>query len=672
MYGKTDEPLDIIIPISIELDWPTCEEVVKCIREQNQKYGFTKFALAAPAGGWRSTHYPPREHFIDRAKLFASVKTELAPQGLTLGWWITATLKSGPSEEFVRTVRSDGSESQIASCPADPAFEERFCGDIAAFAEIAHPDFIITEDDCSLRAATFSEGCFCKYHLEAFARREGRAYTREELVKSFAQRDAASYALLRRWRALMKDTLVEFAAAMRHAIDSVAPEIPMGYMQSGGADWDGDCTEAVSRAMAGERHVPFSRLYGCFYCGGETKSIPHVLYHPIYCKQHIGENFRFYHESDTFPHTAFFTSAEQMRAMMATVYSYGFHGSTFQTQQLLDDPNEEEIYGRMFKEERARFEVIGALARQCVQKGVQICYDPFWNTADDTCSTEQPLWTRCVSAFGLPYTTLASNAVFWDVRQAKYASDEEVTAALSKKALFLDGDAARVLCERGFEKYLGVSVGARDIADGRLGFDLGARELITERFCTEGCGKHMPSAHMYAVGKNGCLLEMRVSDPTCEVISELYTFEKKFVSVAMTRYKNSLGGTVTVMGETLDGNASQSLFNYRRQRLFGDVLSECADEFVFVKESPFVSVVMNEAKDPKESGFFGLLTMTNLCDGTVTSPLLHLPPCWNTFASLSFLAKDGSWQALPYTQTSDGIRVEMPMKYCDPMYLRFS
>lgn len=672
MSERRENTQEIIIPISLELDWPDCEEIAKGIREQAEKYGFTKFALAAPCGGWRSTHYPPHEHFVERAALFAKVRDALSPLGLSLGWWITATLKSGPSEEFVRTVRADGSESQIASCPADPTFERRFCKDIAAFTKIARPDFIITEDDFSIRATTFSEGCFCKYHLRAFARREGREYTREELLEIFARKDDMSYALLRRWRELMKDTLVDFAAAMRRAIDSVAPEIPMGYMQSGGADWDGNCTEAVARAMAGERHVPFSRLYGCFYCGGETKSIPQVLYHPIYSKQHIGENFCFYHESDTFPHTAFFTSALQMRAMMSTVYSYGFHGSTFQTQQLLDDPNEETVYGKMYQKERRCFDTLGYLARQCEQRGVQICYDPFWNTADESCSTWDPLWTRCVASFSLPYTTLDSNAVFWDVRQAKYASDEEILKVLSKPALFLDGDAAHALCERGFWKYLGVTVGARDVAEGRIGFDLGAREVITEHFRTEGKGKHMPAAHMYATGKNGHLLEMQVTDPLCDVISELYTFEGELVSVAMTKFKNSLGGTVTVLGETLDGNVSQSLFNYRRQRLFQRILSECSDELVFVKEASFVSVVMNEAKDPSRSGFFGLLTLNNLNDGALEAFEVHLPPRWRGFTSLSYLAEDGSWNPLPHTRTEDGITVNAPLAYCEAMYLRFS
>jgi hypothetical protein len=213
--------LDPIVPISLELDDPSEEEIVFCIREQHEKYGFCRFLLAAPGGGWRSKHYPPHAHFLNRAQLFRRVKERLGAEGIDCGWWITATMKSGRDAAFSAPVRADGGESAIANCPADPAFRERFCADVRAFVEIARPTFIMTEDDFSIRAATFGEGCFCKHHLSLFAQREGRAYTREELVEIFAEKTDASFALLRRFRELMKDTLVEFSTALRAAVDSL-------------------------------------------------------------------------------------------------------------------------------------------------------------------------------------------------------------------------------------------------------------------------------------------------------------------------------------------------------------------------------------------------------------------------------------------------------------------
>ena len=96
--------LDMIIPISLELDHPTVETTVSEILEQKERYGFTKFMLATPCGGWRSKCYPPHEHFEKKAAEFAEVKKALLPHGIECGWWDTLTLKSGRSAAYTRMV----------------------------------------------------------------------------------------------------------------------------------------------------------------------------------------------------------------------------------------------------------------------------------------------------------------------------------------------------------------------------------------------------------------------------------------------------------------------------------------------------------------------------------------------------------------------------------------
>lgn len=44
---KRFDELDIIIPISLDLDWPTKDGVIAEIREQHEKYGFTRLRLPA-------------------------------------------------------------------------------------------------------------------------------------------------------------------------------------------------------------------------------------------------------------------------------------------------------------------------------------------------------------------------------------------------------------------------------------------------------------------------------------------------------------------------------------------------------------------------------------------------------------------------------------------------
>lgn len=659
--------LDVIIPVSIELDWPTKESVIQTILYEHKQYGFTRFALAGPCGGWRSAGYPPQSHIRNLAELAAQVIRELEPYGISCGWWITLTARTGPTPEFQPMIRMDGTAAPTASCPLDPAFRKRFSQDVALFAKIAKPAFIITEDDFSIAASTNRMGCFCPAHLAEFSRREGKSYTRQELGEIFQQQTPEAMALLRRWQKLMGQSLVGMAESVRAALDIETPQIPMGSMQPGGDDFEGCANEQIARAFAGKQHIPFSRICGVTYCGIDSKNIPVFLHHPLYTKQRLREPFRAYHESDTYPHTRFFSSGAQMRALMGSVYSYGFVGSTHQTEQLLDDPCEETTYGKTFARERERYNAVYRHAQQCRLAGVEVCYDPFWNRIDKSKKTPAPLWLRSVSHFGIPHTTLPAPVAFWDDRQAKYADHETVMKYLSK-GLFLDADAARTLCQRGYGQYLGVTMGEPVTSHGLIGFDLGAREVICEDFRSANKGTNMPSAHMWAVGKNGIQLKMTVTDSACQVVSELVTFQKEPVTPAMTRFENTLGGRIVVLGMTLDGNQSQSLFNYRRQRLIQQLLIWCNDSVAFVKDAPCVYTIMNEAKDPASSGFLGMLTLTNLSEDAVDTPVLHLPERWRGKQFLQ-LDEKGEYQPLEAVPHEDGIQLNQPLPCLTPLYI---
>lgn len=658
------DKLDIIIPISIDIDWPKKDEIIRDIIEQYQNYGFARFALAAPCGGWRSVGYPPREFYTKTANLFKEVKQAVSKYGIECGWWITLTLKAGKTEGFQSMVKLDGSEHPFAICPLDQDFKARFSADVAHFAKIAKPTFIITEDDFSLSAAM---GCYCDKHIERFNTQYGYSFTREELVSLFDSKTEQSFEVLRGWRETAKESLVEFAKAMRSELDKESPEIPMGYMQAGNADKDGDCTVAISQALAGENHTPFSRLYGASYCGIKAREIPHMIYHMLYSKQHINCDFKYYLEADTFPHTRFYSAACQMIATMASVFSYGFDGATFQTQQLLDDANEETAYGKAFAKERACLEAASQAVKGCNLWGVKIGYDPFWYTADRVEPEGKPLWIKPVSRFGIPHTTLESEVAFMDCVWTKHAPESEVLEALSK-TLFIDSQAAAELIKRGFGEYIGISLLGDVSKMGKNMWDLGAREVIKEEFCKTR-GKNMTSPWMLAPLGNGTLPYIELKDPKCEIISELYSYEKKLISPAMTRFKNKLGGTVVVMGLSLNKNGSQALYNYRRKRLLQELLiSEC-DDFALVLDAPDVMIVENRAQNPAQKGFREMLTVINLCEDTLDEVKIHTPSSLRDIKKIKMLNKKGEWKNADYTLTSDGFVLNYELNYCSPLFL---
>ena len=169
--------LDVVIPVNIDANWLTKAEITEAILNQYTNYGFTRFMLSVPIGGWRSIGYPPQEFFVEKAMLFKEIKEELLPYGIELGWWNCLTIKSGATEGFQPIVQPDGRMHPFANCPFGENFKTRFAGDIALFAKIAKPAFIFFEDDYSLAAAN---GCYCELHLKEFEKRYGIHYTRDE------------------------------------------------------------------------------------------------------------------------------------------------------------------------------------------------------------------------------------------------------------------------------------------------------------------------------------------------------------------------------------------------------------------------------------------------------------------------------------------------------------
>ena len=69
MKRNSKEP-HIIVPISIELDWPTVDDIVESIIEQEECFEIDSFILAGPAGGWRSLGYPSDGDFERLARVF--------------------------------------------------------------------------------------------------------------------------------------------------------------------------------------------------------------------------------------------------------------------------------------------------------------------------------------------------------------------------------------------------------------------------------------------------------------------------------------------------------------------------------------------------------------------------------------------------------------------------
>lgn len=656
--------LEWIIPVGLDDD-PDTENLIRSIKDLHEKAGFTKFALSGPTKGWRSVGYPPQEYFLQLAAKIVRFREVLEPCGIQCAWWHILTLKSGPTP-WRRIINIDGIPAPFSSCPLDPGFRQRFAADVALVAEKARPYMIVFEDDFGINCHN-GPACFCDLHLAEFAQRCGTRYSREELREKFAVQSEESLALRRVWAELCKDSLAGLAAQVREQVDRLTPEIPMGSMQPGCADLDGDSTAAVAAAFAGKRHRPFVRLYGSSYGNDDAPSLPENIFHAFYGKQHLPENFVIYHESDTYPHNRFCMSAGKIKSLMSSAYSYAFDGSTFQVRQHLDDSNEEKGYYEMFAREQKRFQAIQSMAKNCAIAGCGLFYDPFRGSF---CKGAYPGWLRVLAHFGIPFTTLESKVNFLSGTQPDALSDEKIQELL-RKGLILDGEAANLLCERGFSEDLGVKVLPPSAATGKLR-DLEGREIIRNQWVLPGQGRRMNWYDTFSPGGNGVLFQLLPNSPACEMITDLVNFQEENQGVGMTRFENRHKGRVVILAMTCSGNLSSSLFNYRRQRLLQQLIAWAgAEDLVFVKERAKTFCIQNQPLPSVQDRIRGVLTFINLCSDPFDSLQVSLPEKWRNRSQVKFLDIDGNWKQAEFRNTADGMEIFQPVKLFDPLYILF-
>ena len=174
-------------------------------------------------------------------------------EGFEVGVWIW-TFWVDSNAPFTRMRSVEGVDSKIMACPADLAFREYAAGFMREFAA-SGVDLILFDDDFRFGFQDMGLGCTCKLH-EAMM---GEPFQPEKLLSggSNPHRD--------RWQQVKAQSLKEFAAAMRAAVDSVNPKVRLGVCACMSL-WDLDGVDAatISRILAGNTK-PYLRTIGAPY-----------------------------------------------------------------------------------------------------------------------------------------------------------------------------------------------------------------------------------------------------------------------------------------------------------------------------------------------------------------------------------------------------------------------
>ena len=659
---KKDANLRVALPIPFVDKEENLGGFIKDAIRQAKSYHANEITAFLPSKGFRAVGFPTEEYIVHCAKMFKRAKEEIAKHGIDLAAFYTLTVKSGRREDLEPIIRADGSQAPFSSCVLGENFQKTLAKTIALFVSIAKPKYLLLEDDFSVSASSI-KGCFCPLHLKEFSKRVGREFDRETLVESLNSDTKEGLKLLKKWREFMGDSLVEMAKAIRREVDILSPEVPMGCNQTGADELDGYSMPKIAKALAGDRHKPFCRPRGTFYCGGDSKDLPAVMFNAMKVVETYKGKMGFYHESDAYPHNRFYTGAGQLDVITSAAVTYGEDGVLLFAEGFGGGAGGEECsYGKHFAKQYNRLNTISKLVQNCTLDGVELGYDWFYNKLEGG----NPLWSRPLGLFGVPTTSKKSKVAFWDSAQARSSNDKTIKEYLSK-VLFLDGDAAKILQERGYGKYLGVTLG-ESVDKPPLVYDLSVKDVVSKEFTLSGVEELMPCGHSYCPSGVGETYLLTVNDSDCKVITSYFDRLGNKLYDTATIYENSLGGKVIVFAQTLFGNLSQSIYNYPRQRLIQRLIQITADEFITCVGEPNLWTIVN--KPNKSKSFKRLITISNLGIDDVDKFTLRVPKSVGEINGVQILGENGRWKKAKYSVNGQNIVLEMPLRALGIEYIR--
>lgn len=637
--------------------------------EMKEKYGLRKFLLTAPMDEIKLQGYPSNEVYQNIGKQVLYLKEKLSKYDIEIGWWCAPSIRSGPNGNFQYITDLSGKVADASPCPLDPRFKEDFSNNVATVVKIARPFRIQFEDDYELswQPPNVSFGCFCPLHLAEFSKRQNKEYTREQLLEIFKTESDESIRLRKAWAELSKDTMVAFATRIREKVDKVAPETSICLCQAGCSDLDGNFTEEVARAFAGGNR-PVVRLFGSNYGNDNLISLPGTIFHALYSKQHLPSNFECLHETDSYPHTRYFTSANTMKCLLTSIFTYGFDDTLFYATQYLDNPLEDRGYVEMFRDEVARFSTLKRAVKNCEVVGCEIVYDPSSHVLRKyTGGHPSPLgnaWTSIMGRFGIPYTTKTSpdNVKLISGRIVELMSDSEIRSIL-KGGVFLDSIAAEYLYKKGY----GSLIGIEHIERGTEANFSSESIRHPEKYASIN-GRLMYNFIFSPAGNEGGVFFRIKPMAGSEVVTDFMDTNETAVIPGLVTYENELGGRVGVMAFDLARTSSSTLFNYKKKELVKQIVNWLGrkDLPITIINQPNVFCIFSQSNDNK----YGIATITNMTADIYSSVDLEVNSEWRN-AKVEFLSADGTWKYCE-TKAEKIKKVNVVQETLSPIVLRLT
>ena len=397
-------------------------------------------------------------------RAFAELKEELKDTDIELGILIQAFLGHGWSSSapavhlFQPTINHTGM-TKGRMCPLDENFLKYCSFTVAELAKL-NPAAFLLDDDTRLLDNDKIE-CFCPLHRAKFSKQ----YTQEELIDlvTHAEKDDP---IMIEFEKIRRESLENFCANIRKAIDSVNPSIPCGISGPGREHLR---FERMALAAAGPNTEPFIRVGNAYYGRTFALQYPQNVYKTALMQKACGSVKFILDESDTYPQHRYSQPCAGLHTHLTNAILSGLSGSKLWIENHVNFAcgMENVRYEKQMKKYGRYYDVLNETIKNGIKwKGVSI---PLVNLEKEFTPREYPdyfttpeWFCSVVGALGISFSFREpsdpeAECFMLGADMVKHFTDSELDEVV-KKNLILDSVAAQMLIDRGYGEYIGVTL----------------------------------------------------------------------------------------------------------------------------------------------------------------------------------------------------------------------
>ena len=402
------------------------------------------------------------------AELFARYRDELEKHGVDCGILVQASIGHGYEiipNPFQMYVNMTDGEEKFVCCPEDENFINHFCDLLKTLAK-ERPKAIMLDDDFRLMIRP-GRGCACPLHMKEFNKRTGLNMTREQLAEHILFHDDE---LTDAFRDIQRDSLVKAATRFREAIDSIDPTIQGINCAAGDIC---ESVASINKVFTGKGNPTIVRMADGWYSPFGVREFSTRTYASAvrFSKLKKDGVDIVLSETDAIPFNRYAKSANLLHAQYSSAILQGAQGAKhWITRMTAFEPRSGKAYRKILSENYGFYEKLSQYSKEIKWAG---CNQVF-TLADKVDFKAENVYrqfagrdawvSKMLERVGIPFwfSQESSDANFLNADIVNDMTDKQIEQ-LFEGSVFVDGESAQLLAEKGYSHLLGVDVTEWDL-----------------------------------------------------------------------------------------------------------------------------------------------------------------------------------------------------------------